>query len=73
MERRKSSELGQVNTIGKKWSSKKPMCIDIIVEGRIVKMELDTVSLIPLNTYQQRFSHIPMKYLLPGLNYKGGV
>ena len=55
---------GQVNTIGKKWSSKKPMCIDIIVEGQIVKMELDTsaaVSLIPLNTYQQRFSHIPMK------------
>ena len=55
---------GQVNTIGKKWSSKKPMCIYIIVEGQIVRMELDTgvaVSLIPLNTYQQKFSHIPMK------------
>ena len=65
-ERREENQVnwGQVNTIGKKWSSKKTLRIDIIVEGQIVKMELDTgaaVSLIPLNTCQQRFSHIPIK------------
>ena len=51
-ERREENQVdwGQFNTIGKKCSAKNPMCIDIIVEGQIVKIELDTsaaVSLLP--------------------------
>ena len=37
------------------------MRIDIIVEGQIAMMELDTSAAVSLNTYQQRLSHIPMK------------